>query len=92
VLYVVTLDLTSRMKKGWQIENGLLEEPPMAATSNSLGLLDGPFPGLRGYFNIGSGNSMQVLSVSSVPVPAAAWLFCSGLLGLVGIARRKKAT
>ncbi len=29
--------------------------------------------------------------VSSVPVPAAAWLFGSGLLGLVGIARRKHA-
>jgi hypothetical protein len=28
---------------------------------------------------------------SAVPVPAAAWLFGSGLLGLVGIARRKKA-
>jgi hypothetical protein len=26
-----------------------------------------------------------------VPIPAAAWLFGSGLLGLVGIARRKKA-
>jgi len=29
--------------------------------------------------------------VGVVPVPAAAWLFGSGLLGLVGIARRKKA-
>jgi len=28
---------------------------------------------------------------SAVPVPAAAWLFGSGLLGLVGMARRKKA-
>ncbi|MHB8534727.1 MAG: VPLPA-CTERM sorting domain-containing protein [Sulfuricaulis sp.] len=28
--------------------------------------------------------------VSAVPVPAAAWLFGSGLLGLVGIARRKR--
>jgi hypothetical protein len=27
---------------------------------------------------------------SAVPVPAAAWLFGSGLLGLVGVARRKK--
>jgi len=30
-------------------------------------------------------------SLTTVPVPAAAWLFGSGLLGLVGIARRKKA-
>ena len=29
--------------------------------------------------------------VNAVPVPAAVWLFGSGLLGLVGVARRKKA-
>jgi hypothetical protein len=28
---------------------------------------------------------------SAVPVPAAVWLFGSGLIGLVGLARRKKA-
>jgi len=28
---------------------------------------------------------------SAVPVPAAVWLFGSGLLGLIGVARRKKA-
>ena len=33
----------------------------------------------------------QVALVPEVPLPAAAWLFGSGLLGLVGIARRKKA-
>ncbi len=31
------------------------------------------------------------LTTSPVPVPAAAWLFGSGLLGLIGIARRKQA-
>jgi len=30
-------------------------------------------------------------AVSTVPVPAAAWLFGSGLIGLIGLARRKKA-
>ena len=30
-------------------------------------------------------------SISTVPVPPAIWLFISGLLGLVGISRRKKA-
>lgn len=29
--------------------------------------------------------------VSAVPVPTAAWLFGSGLVGLIGMARRKKA-
>ncbi len=29
------------------------------------------------------------ITVSAVPVPAAAWLFASGLLGLVGVARRR---
>jgi len=29
------------------------------------------------------------IGVSAVPVPAAVWLFGSGLLGLVGVARRK---
>jgi len=37
--------------------------------------------------NVGSSYS---LTITAVPVPAAAWLFGSGLLGLVGIARRKK--
>ena len=27
-----------------------------------------------------------------VPIPAAAWLFGSGLLGLIGMSRRKKVT
>jgi len=35
----------------------------------------------------GSGDSPEI---ETVPIPAAAWLFGSGLLGLVGIARRKK--
>jgi hypothetical protein len=34
--------------------------------------------------------SLEVTSVSAVPVPAAAWLFGSGLVGLIGIARRKQ--
>ncbi|TCV82347.1 hypothetical protein [Sulfurirhabdus autotrophica] len=65
---------------------------PMAATAGSLGLASSGLTGIRGYFDIGSGNSMHVVSVTSVPVPAAAWLFGSGLLGLTSLVRMRKAS
>ena len=34
----------------------------------------------------------HLVPVTAVPVPTAVWLFGSGLLGLAGIARRRKAT
>lgn len=37
------------------------------------------------------GGTPLSLSVSAVPVPAAVWLFGSGLLGLISIARRKRS-
>lgn len=54
-------------------------------------LVDGYFTGLNVNFDIGSGNSLTVLSVTEVPVPAAVWLFGSGLLGLLGLGRRRAA-
>jgi hypothetical protein len=37
-------------------------------------------------------NGTLSIATSAVPVPAAVWLFGSGLAGLVGVARRKHAT
>ena len=45
------------------------------------GMIDGAFPNFNANFDF-----------TAVPVPAAVWLFGSGLLGLVGVARRRKAT
>lgn len=55
-------------------------------------MIDGPGVGLSVNLDIGSGNSMIVTGISSVPVPPAVWLFGSGLLGLVGVARRRHAS
>jgi hypothetical protein len=90
------LDISSAIPYSDSLQPNPLDQQgpaPLAATSGSIGLgASTPFPGMRGFFDIGSGNSMHVTSVLSVPVPAAVWLFGSGLLGLIGIARRKKAT
>ena len=52
-------------------------------------MIAGPFVGDNANFDI---TSMTVTSVvSAVPVPAAVWLLGSGLLGLVGVARRKRS-
>lgn len=47
----------------------------------------GPYASLS--LDIGGGNSMTV--IETVPVPAAVWLFSTGLIGLVGVARLKKS-
>ena len=39
----------------------------------------------------GSDITVSSATVSAIPIPAAIWLFGSGLLGLIGIARGKKA-
>jgi len=60
------------------------------------GRVEGGFTGING-FSIGQSLLGQTFSGSNgiakvgavVPVPAAVWLFGSGLLGLAGIARRK---
>ena len=44
-----------------------------------------------GYFMNSLSAELGSLDIQPVPVPAAVWLFGSGLLGLAGIARRKSA-
>lgn len=39
----------------------------------------------------GIGNISGVVEMNTIPIPAAVWLFGSGLLGLFGVARRKQA-
>jgi hypothetical protein len=53
-------------------------------------MLSGPFPGYNANFDVDTIHITSVTPDVVVPVPAAVWLFGSGLLGLVGIARRKK--
>ena len=67
---------------------GVITPPVGAFNPNALGQYSfyltattkAPFPATVGTVGI---------DVQVVPVPAAVWLFGSGLLGLIGVARRK---
>ena len=41
--------------------------------------------------SLSGGRTTGLAAVSAVPLPSAVWLFSFGLLGLIGISRRKKA-
>jgi hypothetical protein len=54
----------------------------------------GPFAGFQANFNanLSSPPCGDCFPPPEVPVPAAVWLFGSGLLGLIGVAHRRKKT
>jgi len=85
---------------GWQLDVDSVVLPPDDQTAALLtlmgkGMLSGnDFDATEVTWSFSSTSttsySMSITSVMSpVPVPAAVWLFGSGILGLVGIARRK---
>ena len=59
--------------------NGNMSELVLAYNDNALGTGDADYDDM-----------LVRAEFSAVPVPAAVWLFGSGLLGLIGIARRRK--
>lgn len=82
--------------------NGTLNDFTYTAREGQLGALadfDSFFTGFTGANTVkkGGGTTYTIagtwgaLNVTTVPVPAAVWLFGSGLIGLAGVARRKAA-
>jgi hypothetical protein len=63
---------------------GVVGNPVALATATSAP------PGFEDFVDVSFGNFIFA-AMNPVPVPAAVWLFGSGLLGLIGMARRKKA-
>jgi len=62
-----------------------------STNSNSITQYDAVTGVLQDTFGFSYNGGGLVFAPSSVPIPAALWLFGSGLLGLIGLARRKKA-
>lgn len=57
------------------------------------GTIGGDWGGFLGaqYFEVWNVGFSKTGDLTTVPVPAAVWLFGSGLMGLVGVARRRKS-
>jgi hypothetical protein len=78
----------------WTGKASLGGQLDFAFTHNESGADLNANPHLKVLFTDGDGTKIGSLyseNISEVPLPAAAWLFASGLLGLVGVARRKAA-
>jgi len=102
---VTVIDGTTLDFSGWVMRLGGSEDYNLGTQQNIASYtFDGTNYTLDYYWDLSdNGNnplgSLEVYDyhlhlegvVSSVPIPAAAWLFGSGLLGLVGMARRKRA-
>ena len=76
------------------IYQGLAGAAPTLDTVFDLVSVDGDGDGIPGLLMIDGAfiDFSANFSLQAVPIPPALWLFGSGLLGLVGIARRKKAS
>lgn len=85
---------------GWQLDLTTLsitDQTTELLTMEGAGVLSGQ--GFEAtiaswtYSSQGSSSySLSVTSLEAVPVPAAVWLFASGLVSLIGVARRKAST
>ena len=94
--YDILFDLpppgSDRFTAGEVLEYNITGLGLLASSFNFLSTPDlvdpnGPYLGAAKFASTGDGSQSDWVGV--VPVPAAVWLFGSGLIGLIGVARRK---
>ena len=76
---------------GWELTNAIVGNGLNFEGRVCSGQTAGDWCGMKVSFQGSSIPGQFEFRNSPVPIPAAVWLFGSGLLGLVGMARRKKA-
>jgi len=76
---------------GMDIVDAIAALPTYDQTNINPAFTNLPLDGYDGVTFDPANELVQINNVNVVPIPAAAWLFGSGLAGLAGIARRKKA-
>ncbi len=82
--------------EGWNFQlttlNVIDQRSNLLSLKGSGSLSGNGYDTTNAIWSFSTGNMTSYnMTVSTVPLPAAVWLFGSGLLGLAGIARRRKA-
>jgi hypothetical protein len=77
--------------RGWADAENTFNYQPFYSKSTLGGSYAIVSLGQAGEDVVNAESGVYLVRTSVVPVPAAAWLFGSGLLGLIGISRRKKS-
>jgi len=80
----------------WQVDLGtmtIVDQTASILTLSGTGAISGNGLDLtptQWSWSANSTGGTYSMTINAVPVPAAVWLFGSGLIGLIGVARRKK--
>lgn len=91
MLFDWSVNINIPVTTAWDVAasgNAVSDTAVVAANYATITAASAAFPGFQPFFD---GNLHKVSGgVSPIPVPAAVWLMGSGLLGLVGVARRRR--
>ncbi len=93
---IPVLNVMTRLAEDVNVEGGDLWASVDIDNDGTMGttMQAGPFAGAPiGFCGLGTpeDDPCEYVANTAIPLPAAAWLFSAGLLGLVGVARRRKS-
>jgi hypothetical protein len=90
MLFDWSINVNIPVIQGWDVTASGNSVSSTAVATSLYGTIVTPTPAFPGFHPQFSGNLHKASGVPAVPVPAAVWLMGSGLVGLVGVARRRR--